>query len=99
VTFQVSAERNVGDVPWGSFDQSLVGTRVRLNISPDLQLNSFVQYNNISHSIGTNTRLRWNFRPEGDLFVIDNNNVNRVGDRWRREADGLIVKLQYMFRR
>ncbi len=70
-----------------------------MNISPDLQLNSFIQYDNISNSIGTNTRLRWNFRPEGDLFVIYNNNVNRIGDRWRREADGLIVKLQYMFRR
>ncbi|GMR22999.1 MAG: hypothetical protein BMS9Abin37_1389 [Acidobacteriota bacterium] len=99
VTLQVSLERNVGDIPWGEFNQSLIGTRVRLNISPDLQLNSFIQYDNISNSIGSNTRLRWTFRPEGDLFVIYNNNVNRFGDRWRREADGLIVKLQYMFRR
>ena len=99
VTFQLELERNVGDIPWGSFDQTLVGTRVRLNISPDLQLNSFIQYDNITSSIGSNTRLRWNFRPEGDLFVIYNNNMNRLGDRWRREQDGLIVKLQYMFRR
>jgi hypothetical protein len=99
VTLQISAERNVGDIPWGSFDQSLVGTRVRLNISPDLQLNSFVQYDNITNSLGSNTRLRWNFRPEGDLFVIYNNNVTRIGDRWNRTQDGLIVKFQYMFRR
>jgi hypothetical protein len=38
------------------------------------------------------------FRPEGDLFIIYNN-MNRLGDRFRRTQDGLIVKFQYMFRR
>ena len=99
VTLQVSLERNIGDIPWGNLDKSLVGARVRLNISPDLQLNSFVQYDNSSNSIGTNTRLRWNFQPGGDLFIIYNNNMKRLGDRFRRTQDGLIVKFQYMFRR
>jgi len=99
VTLQASLERNDADIPWGRFEQNLIGTRVRLNISPDLQLNSFVQYDNISNSLGSNTRLRWNFRPEGDLFVIYNYNQNRILDRWSRDQDGLIVKFQYMFRR
>ena len=92
VTLGASLEYNDVDIPWGTFNQSLVGIRVRFNISPDLQLNSFIQYDNVSNSLGSNTRLRWNFRPEGDLFVIYNNNINRLGDRWHRSQDGLIVK-------
>ncbi len=99
VTLQAVLERNIGDLPWGSFDQSLVGTRVRFNLSPDLQLQSFIQYDDESRSWGTNTRLHWNFRPEGDFYVIYNHNVVNLLDRWYRDSDALIVKLQYMFRR
>jgi hypothetical protein len=99
VTLSALLEKNVGELPGGSFDQSLVGVRVRFNISPDLELQSFIQYDDESVSWGTNTRLHWNFRPEGDFFLIYNHNVANILDRWYRDSDELIVKLQYMFRR
>jgi hypothetical protein len=49
--------RDVGRLPEGDFVQDLVGTRLRLNVSPDLQLSSFQQYDTESRSFGTNTRL------------------------------------------
>jgi len=73
--------------------------KVRLNLSPDLQFNSFLQYDTESRTFGTNTRLRWTFDPRGDLFLIYNHNLREIGDRWRRDANELLVKLQYTFRR
>ena len=84
--------------------------RLRINVSPDLQLTSFVQYDNESESFGTNTRLRWTFHPLGDLFVVYNHNIlrelmpadpilSRPADRrWTFASNELLVKAQYTFR-
>jgi hypothetical protein len=99
VTFLVNAEHAIGRLEQGDFDLTLVGTKIRLNVSPDLQLNSFVQYDSTDRSFGTNTRLRWTFHPRGDLFVIYNHNLREIDDRWQRDSNQLLVKLQYTFRR
>ncbi len=99
LTFLVNAERDIGRLEQGDFDLTLVGTKVRLNLSPDLQLNSFLQYDTEQRTFGTNTRLRWTFNPRGDLFVIYNHNLREIQDRWRRDANELLVKLQYTFRK
>jgi hypothetical protein len=96
---EVSGQRNVGRLPQGDFTQELLGTRIRVNVSPDFQINSFVQYDNETGSYGTNTRLRWTFDPFGDLFVVYNHNVTDFGDRWGRESNQLLVKAQYAIRR
>ncbi len=96
--FELSGERNVGHMPAGRFVQNLLGVRASVNFSPDLQLNSYVQYDNESRSVGTNTRLRWTFDPLGDLFVVYNHSVSTLGDRWAFEANQLLVKLQYAWR-
>jgi hypothetical protein len=107
---ELTAVRNVGRLPEGRFTQDLVGTRVRVNVSPDLQLTSFVQYDNESESFGANSRLRWTFHPLGDLFVVYNHNLLHdllAGDpilgtldrrRWAFASNELLVKLQYAFR-
>ncbi|MEJ7809580.1 MAG: DUF5916 domain-containing protein [Gemmatimonadaceae bacterium] len=74
---ELTGEHNVGRLPAGDFTQDLVGTRLRVNVSPDLQLNGFIQYDNESRSLGTNTRFRWTFHPLGDLFVVYNHNLLR----------------------
>ncbi|MGE5360943.1 MAG: DUF5916 domain-containing protein [Bacteroidales bacterium] len=98
LTVSFSGERDIGRLKEGTFVTTLVGTRARLNISPDLTVSSFVQYDTDSRSVGTNTRLRWTFRPAGDLFVIYNHNLVDVTDRWRFDSNQLLVKLQYSFR-
>ncbi len=98
VTFTFSGERNVGRLPAGDFAQTLIGVRTRFNFSSDLQLNSFVQYDDESQSVGSNTRLRWTFNPAGDLFVIYNHNIRDLTDRWSFDSNQLLIKLQYAFR-
>jgi hypothetical protein len=90
-------------MPGGRFVEDLIGTRLRINVSPDLQLSSFVQYDNESRSIGTNTRLRWTFSPLGDLFVVYNHNLDTrdpltLRRRWAFASNQLLVKAQYAFR-
>jgi hypothetical protein len=97
-TVEFSGERNIGRLPAGDFTQTLVGTRLLVNLSPDLSLASYVQYDTDSESVGTNTRLRWTFLPVADLFVVYNHNVRSTLDRWQLESNQLLVKLQYAWR-
>jgi hypothetical protein len=99
VTLLLEAERDIGRLEQGDFDLTVVGTRVRLNLSPDLQLNGFLQYDTEDSTFGTNTRLRWTFQTRGDLFLIYNHNFRELENRWRKEGNELLVKLQYTFRR
>lgn len=98
VTLLGEVEHSAARLAAGRFDLTLVGIRVRLNLSPDLQFDSFLQYDTEDRSFGTNTRLRWTFHPRGDLFVVYNHNLRELADRWRRDTNALLLKLQYTFR-
>ena len=98
VTLEFTGERDIGRLPSGSFTQTLIGNQLRLNISPDLSISSYVQYDTESNTIGTNTRLRWTFKPAGDLFIVYNHNLRSVTDRWQFDSNQLLVKVQYAFR-
>jgi hypothetical protein len=98
VTLEFSGERNVGELAHGRFTQTLTGSRVRVNMSSDLSLSTYVQYDTDSDSVGTNTRLRWTVRPQADLFVVYNHNIRSVLDRWQKESNQLLVKFQYAWR-
>jgi hypothetical protein len=67
-----------------------VGTRLRINLSPDLSVASYAQYDTDSDSLGVNTRLRWTFLPVADLFVVYNHNVRSLVDRWELESNQLL---------
>jgi len=99
-TLSFSGERDVGRLKEGDFTATLMGTKVKFNVSPNLDISSFVQYDTTTRSVGTNSRLRWTFRPVGDLFVIYNHNVRDLGAPvgWAKDSNQLLVKLQYAFR-
>ncbi len=99
LTMELTGTRNVGRLPQGRFVQELLGSRLNVNLSPDLQVSAFVQYDNESRDVGSNTRLRWTFDPVGELFVVYNHNVRDLGDRWRTQSDALLLKVQYALRR
>lgn len=98
VTFEFTFERNIADLPFGAFDQTLVGTRARINFSPNLQLNSFIQFDTDTDALGINTRLHWIFHPQGDLFLVYNYNTINQMDRWELESEQILLKARYNFR-
>ncbi|CAN5838293.1 hypothetical protein BH18ACI5_BH18ACI5_27610 [soil metagenome] len=97
-TVELTGERNIGRLETGRFTQTLLGSRLRVNMSPDLSLASYVQYDTDSGSVGVNTRLRWTLVPVADLFVVYNHNLRSLMDRWRLDSTQLLVKLQYAWR-
>jgi Domain of unknown function (DUF5916) len=99
LSLSLTGTRNSGRLPEGTILQELVGTRVQVNVSPDLQVNALVQYDNESGSVGANTRLRWTFSPVGDLFLVYNHNLQDLGDRWIKDSNQFLAKVQYAFRR
>jgi hypothetical protein len=99
INFEVSGTRNQGTVSAGDILQQVLGARLRVNVSPDLQVSSLVQYEKESGEFGLNTRLRWTFDPLGDVFVVYNyNSLDEEGIGWRIRSSQLLVKLQYAFR-
>lgn len=100
VTFEFTGTRNVADLPVGDFSQTLLGFRVRFNATPDLQLNSFLQYDTDSNNFGLNSRIHWIFHPQGDFFIVFNNTSTylRTESRFMRDNSQLLVKLRYNFR-
>ena len=97
-TVELSGERDVGHLKEGRFIQTVAGTRLRVNVSPDLQVSSYIQYDTDNRAVGTNTKMRWTFHPLGDVFIIYNHNIRDIQDRWRLDSNQLLVKLQYAFR-
>jgi hypothetical protein len=98
VTVEFSGEHNSGRLVTGDFTQTLFGTRLRVNLSPDLSISSYTQYDTDSDSVGVNTRLRWTFTPAGDLFVVYNHNVRSLLERWQLDTNQLLMKFQYAWR-
>ena len=99
INFEVSGTRNDGSMPASGFVQEVLGARIRVNFSPDLQVSSLGQYQRESGEFGTNIRLRWTFHPLGDLFVVYNYNaLDTIGQGWQLDSSQILVKLQYALR-
>ncbi len=99
INVELTGTRNDGSLPAGDFVQEIVGARIRVNFSPDLQLSSLGQYERERGEFGANTRLRWTFHPLGDLFVVYNYNaLDEIGRGWQLDSSQLLVKVQYALR-
>ncbi len=97
--FEFNGIRNIGRLPWGDFDQTLVGSRVRFNVNSDLQLNSYIQYDTNSRNLGANVRVHWIFSPLGDvIFVINHNTINDPTENWVLQNQQILLKVRYNFR-
>ena len=97
--FELSALRNIGSLPWGDFEQTLAGLRVRFNVNSNLQLNSYLQYDTESRTLGINARIHWIFSPLGDVFlVVNHNTLNDLNNSWTIQNEQILLKIRYNFR-
>ena len=74
VTPQVSVEPSLSlnwvDLPEGSFRTQLIQSRIIYTPTPRMFFTGFLQYNTSNDAIGTNLRLRWEYQPGSELFVV-----------------------------
>jgi hypothetical protein len=74
LTPRFSLEPNVSlnwiDLPQGAFTNTVVGSRATYTLSPRMFAAALVQYTSSTTSVLTNVRLRWEYSPGSELFVV-----------------------------
>ena len=59
-------------LPQGDFTTTLIGSRVTETFTPWMFFSALVQYNSASRTFSTNARLRWEYSPGSEVFVVYN---------------------------
>ena len=103
LTPRVSVEPTVSfnwvDLDEGSFTTNLVGSRATYTLTPRMFVSALVQYNSSSHSMASNVRLRWEYSPGSELFVVLNEQRDTLGLRFPDLANrAVIVKVNRLLR-
>ena len=106
VTERLSVEPTVSvnwiDTPQGAFRTDLVVARVTYTFTPRMFFGGLVQYNSATDSISNNLRLRWEYSPGSELFVVYTEEQDTDPLRPDRFSElrnrGFVVKVNRLFR-
>jgi hypothetical protein len=60
------------DLREGSFTTHLAGSRVTYTMTPRMFASALLQYNSTNRTMAANVRLRWEYAPGSELFVVYN---------------------------
>ncbi len=83
----------------GDFTNTLLGSRATYTVTPLMFVSALVQYSSAARAVSANVRLRWEYRPGSEFFVVWNEQRDTLGDRFPTLANrALIVKLNTLFR-
>ena len=103
---QFSVEPSVSvnwiDLPEGSFRTELARLRLNYSFTPRMFFSGLVQYNSSGNSLSTNLRLRWEYSPGSELFVVytdDRDTDPLLPNRFAEfSSRGFVVKVNRLFR-
>ena len=106
VTPQLSIEPSVSvnrvTLPQGAFTAKLATTRFTYTFTPRMFFSGLLQYNSTRDALSINLRLRWEYRPGSEIFVVYNDQRDTALDSSRRfptlENRAFIVKFTRLFR-
>ncbi len=87
------------DLPQGRFTTKLVTSRFTYTLTPRMFFGGLLQYNSSTNALNSNLRLRWEYQPGSELFVV----YNDVRDTELRSTPLLqnrafIIKFTKLFR-
>ncbi|MEM9555989.1 MAG: carbohydrate binding family 9 domain-containing protein [Acidobacteriota bacterium] len=84
-------------LPDGRFDVSVIRQRISVALRPTFTIDTFIQWNDLAELASLNARLRWQYRPGADLFLVYNHNwiAPSLGDLETRD-DQILAKLTYL---
>jgi hypothetical protein len=83
----------------GSFTTHLAGARTTWTPTPLMFTSAFLQYNSSNHALSANVRLRWEYRPGSELFVVYNEDRDTLARRFPPVATrAFIVKINRLLR-
>ncbi len=86
------------DLPTGDFDITLASLTALINFTPDFTWSNFVQYDDISDSLGVNSRLIWEYRPGKRVFLVLNQSYLDERNGFVRKQMDTTLKFNSIFR-
>lgn len=100
LSLEPSLSFNWVDLPGGDFTQHVASTRVSYSFSPRLYLSGLLQYGTASESVSANLRLRWEYAPGSEVFLVYTEERNTdVFDRFSELSNrGLVLKVTRLLR-
>jgi hypothetical protein len=97
--FEPGLSVNRVDIPVGEFTTTLVTTRATYTVTPMMFVSGLVQYNSSNHTVGANLRLRWEYSPGSELFVVYNEGRDTMlSGAAAVQNRAVIVKVNRLFR-
>ncbi len=94
-----SVSYNQVQLPAGDFTTTVIGSRITQTFSPWMFFSALVQYNSASRTFGTNARLRWEYIPGSELFVVYNDQRDTTPSGFPQlQNRALIVKFNRLLR-
>ena len=100
-TLALDANLVRGRLPEGDFSENVYQAKVDIFLSPDLGLMNYIQFDDISNTLGWNARLRWQLSPGNEVYLVYTKNWERVWDPHSRLTplqDRGVVKISLSIR-
>ena len=104
ITPRVSVEPTVSinflDLPQATFTATVVRTRATYTITPRMFVSGIVQYNSTTATTGSNLRLRWEYAPGSELFVVytDDYDTESGSQSTALRNRAFVIKVNRLFR-
>ena len=87
------------DLPQGKFTTKLYSTRATVPLTPRMYISALLQYNSSASAYSTNVRMRWEYQPGSELFVVLTEGRNTLGPGYPvLDTRGFVVKINRLFR-
>ena len=80
VSLALNAELVRGRMPQGNFKANVYQLKADVSFSPDLGLMSYIQYDDVSRTLGANIRFRWQLSPGNEIYLVYTKNWERSWD-------------------
>jgi hypothetical protein len=80
VNLALNAELVRGRLPQGHFKENVYQLKADVSFSPDLGLMNYVQYDDVSRTLGANIRFRWQLTPGNEIYLVYTKNWERSWD-------------------
>jgi hypothetical protein len=99
LAIEPSFSMNWVNLPYGDFKTSVAANRTIFTVTPRMFFTALMQYNSASHSFTTNARLRWEYQPGSEMFVVFSDGRDTLGSGFPGMVNrAFIVKINHLFR-
>ncbi|MSO55792.1 MAG: hypothetical protein EXQ55_02560 [Acidobacteria bacterium] len=99
LVLEPSVSFNWVDLPWGTFTTSVMTERTTHTLSPRMFVSALTQYASSSHTLSTNARFRWEYRPGSEMFIVYSDGRDTVPAGFPPIVNrAFIIKMNRLFR-